>query len=162
MTAVLVTVINRYLGLSSDSKPSAPNAGSTFGETDTGAEYVYTGSAWAQTVLASVYSPITSVVTAALLKDSPGNLFKVHITNVNAAIRYLQLHNKATIPLAGESPQRSWIIPAGTATAPGYFELPFVYGDAYATGIGFAISTTQETFTDSATASEHTKTIEYK
>jgi len=46
MTVVLTTAIQTFLGLSTDSKPSAPPAGSTFYETDTGASYLYGGSAW--------------------------------------------------------------------------------------------------------------------
>ncbi len=110
---------------------------------------------------ASVYSPVTSAVTAANIKNAAGNVFKVTVTNENAAARWFQLHNKATIPLATEVPQRSWKIPAGTANNPGWFEFEFKYANAFATGIGFAISTTQATFTDAATAAEHQKTIEY-
>ena len=82
-------------------------------------------------------------------------------TNTNAAVRYLQLHDKATIPLAGETAQQNWIIPAGTATTPGYVEFEFKYGAAFATGIGFAISTVVTTYT-AATASEHTVHVEYR
>ena len=46
MTVVIATTIKRYLGLSGDAKPTAPPAGSTFYETDTGAMYVYDGAAW--------------------------------------------------------------------------------------------------------------------
>ena len=46
MTVVLASTINRYLGLSTDTKPTAPLAGSTFYETDTGLVYLYSGSAW--------------------------------------------------------------------------------------------------------------------
>lgn len=109
----------------------------------------------------SVYSPISSVVTAAAIKGSAGNVFKILATNANAAARWFQLHNKATIPLATEVPLRSWKIPAGTANNPGYVEFEFKYANAFSTGIGFALSTTQATFTDAATASESTVTVEY-
>lgn len=46
MTVVLTADIDRFVGVSGDSKPSAPKAGSTFYETDTGATYIYDGSAW--------------------------------------------------------------------------------------------------------------------
>lgn len=109
----------------------------------------------------SQYAPVTSVVTAAVIKATPGNVFHIFATNANAAVRYLQLHNKATIPLATEVPLQSWIIPAGTALAPGYVEITSKYALAFSTGIGFAISSTQGTFTDAATAGEHTKLVEY-
>lgn len=109
----------------------------------------------------SAYHPITQVTTAAV-KGSAGNVFKIRATNENVAVRYLQLHNKATAPAGTNVPVLSWKIPAGSATAPGYIEFEWVYGEAFATGIGVAISTTQATFTDSATATEHEIFVEYK
>lgn len=46
MTVVLLESVNRYIGVSSDTKPTSPPAGSTFFETDTLNTYVYSGSAW--------------------------------------------------------------------------------------------------------------------
>lgn len=47
MTVVLITGgIKRFVGLSSDTKPAAPKAGSEFYETDSGATYIYDGAAW--------------------------------------------------------------------------------------------------------------------
>ncbi len=46
MTVVLTATIQSWIGLSSDSKPTSPPAGSTFYETDSGATYVYDGAAW--------------------------------------------------------------------------------------------------------------------
>lgn len=103
-------------------------------------------------------------VTKANIKASAGNVYSIRVTNTNAAVRYFQLHNKATAPAAGETAQASYLIPAGTATNPGVLELlsTFFAPSAYfATGIGWAISTTDTTFTDSATASEHKKTVRY-
>lgn len=45
MTVVLIESISRYIGLSTDTKPTPP-AGSTFYETDTGITQIYDGSAW--------------------------------------------------------------------------------------------------------------------
>ena len=110
----------------------------------------------------SIYAPVTSVVTAASIKASAGNVLKFHITNDNAAVRWFQLHNKASIPLATEAPLQTWKVPAGSATVPGYVEFEFKFGAAFSTGIGWAISTAQGVFTDAATASEHTVHVEYK
>lgn len=44
--AVLITTINRYQGVSGDSKPAAAPAGSTFYEVDTGDWYVWDGDSW--------------------------------------------------------------------------------------------------------------------
>lgn len=67
MTAILVTTIQRWLGLSSDTKPTPDRAGSEFYETDTGATYVYSGSAWGLKADTQVYratktsaSPLTT------------------------------------------------------------------------------------------------------
>ena len=46
MTVVLTAITPRYIGVSGDSKPTSRPAGSTFYETDTGATYVYDGTAW--------------------------------------------------------------------------------------------------------------------
>ncbi len=112
----------------------------------------------------SVYNALT-LVTKAVVKASAGNVFSVHITNDNAAVRYFQLHNKATAPAAGEAPQEVFKIPAGTANNPGVLQLgedDFARGGShFTTGIGFAISTTLATFTDSATASESIVNIKY-
>lgn len=46
MTVVLTRVIQSFVGLAADSKPTASSAGSTFFETDTGKTYVFNGSSW--------------------------------------------------------------------------------------------------------------------
>lgn len=112
----------------------------------------------------TLYAPLTQV-TKNVIKATPGNVFSVYVTNDNAAVRYLQLHNKATAPAAGEAPLYVFKIPAGTANNPGTLTLDeafFARGGAhFTTGIGFAVSTTFATFTDSATASEHIINVQY-
>ncbi len=44
--ATLLRVIQRWIGLSTDTKPVAPPAGSTFFEANTGYSFVYNGYAW--------------------------------------------------------------------------------------------------------------------
>lgn len=103
-------------------------------------------------------------VTKAVVKASSGNVFSVLVTNTNSAIRYLQLHNKATAPAGTDTAQLYFTIPAGTAVQPAVVELNsdfFAPSERFATGIGWAISTTATTFTDSATASEHTIQVRY-
>lgn len=112
----------------------------------------------------SVYNALT-LVTKANVKATAGNVFSVHVTNDNAAVRYFQLHNKATAPAAAEVPVEVFKIPAGTANNPGVLSLDESHfargGSHFTTGIGFAVSTTLATFTDSATASEHIVNIKY-
>ena len=111
-----------------------------------------------------LYTELTQV-TKALVKGSAGNVFSILISNANATIRYFQLHNKATAPAATDVPIYSIPIPAGTANAPGIVILDDAFftrgGYYFSTGIGWAISTTYATFTDSATASEHIALIHY-
>ena len=46
MTVFLETTIQRFIGLSTDTKPTSPPVGSPFVETDTGFTYKYNGYAW--------------------------------------------------------------------------------------------------------------------
>lgn len=127
-------------------------------------------------VLGTIFKPVkSSTYTATLYKDAgtvtkavvlntSGNVYSIRFTNANAAVRYLQIHNKATAPAAAETAQEYFVIPAGTATQPAVLTLgvnelaPSIY---CSTGIGWAVSTTSTAFTDSATASDHTITIRY-
>ena len=46
MAVKKIATIQRWLGLSTDTKPTAPDVGSTFIETDTGIDWIYNGYAW--------------------------------------------------------------------------------------------------------------------
>ena len=46
MALTLITTVSQYIGLSGDTKPASPPAGSTFFETDTGARYIFDGTNW--------------------------------------------------------------------------------------------------------------------
>lgn len=106
----------------------------------------------------NLQQPITQV-TKKLVNAGSTNIHSITATNTNAAIRYLQLHNKATAPAGGDVPVLSFPIPAGTATDPGV--VTFTEDDFgreglnFALGLGWAISTTLATFTDSATSTDH-------
>lgn len=112
----------------------------------------------------SLYAPLTQV-TKALIKSSVGRVYSIAISNDNIATRYFQLHNKATAPSATDAPLYSFKVPGGDANNPGtlIFDQPFftLAGKEFSTGIGWAISTTLATFTDSATASEHIVIVHY-
>lgn len=112
----------------------------------------------------SLYAPMTQV-TKNNIKSSAGNVKSIYITNANAAVRYFQLHNKATSPAGTDVPYISLPIPAGTANNPGVLSLGsefFTIGGRYhSTGIGWAVSTTLTTFTDSATNTEHIVVVNY-
>ena len=108
----------------------------------------------------SQYHPLVTPTTLTI-KQGDSNLLHFFVTNDNAAVRYLLFHDKATAPVATDVPIQAWLIPAGTATSPGYVEFAFNYGAPFALGLSFSISTTRTTFTNSATASEHTIHCEY-
>lgn len=96
---------------------------------------------------------------AILLKNAQGFLNSLIATNVNAAIRYLQIFNQTTVPATGNVPVISLPIPAGSATVPGQWTLgdDFLGKDGLflSAGIAIGVSTTAATFT-AATATEHT------
>lgn len=93
------------------------------------------------------------------VKGSKGNIKSVVVSNINAAIRYLQIHNKATAPASTNVPVLSIPIPAGTATQPAILELgPSFFGqDGLYLNVGVAVgvSTAAATFT-AATVTDHT------
>lgn len=96
--------------------------------------------------------------TKANVKASAGIVYAISATNVNAAVRYLLLHNKATAPVATDVPLQAWLIPVNSTII---VQVPAA-GIYCSTGIGWAISTTLATFTDAATAAEHAVNIHYK
>lgn len=113
------------------------------------------------TYCATLFTYYAAAVTKANIKVSAGTVASVLFENNNAAKRFLQLHNKASAPAAAEAPLLSIPVPAnsvvmvdGTLLGPN--------GTAFSTGIGWAVSTTLATFTDSATASEHSISLWYK
>lgn len=92
------------------------------------------------------------------VKAAPGYLMSVYVTNENAAVRFLQLHDKASAPVNPNAPVMSLPIPAGTANNPGVLKLGAEHfgpaGRQCAVGIAIGISTTETTFT-AATTTEH-------
>lgn len=99
------------------------------------------------------------------IKATPGQLLAIQATNENAAVRYLQIHNKASAPGAGETAVASFLIPAGSGTAPGVVRVGSEFfgnnGIHLSTGIAIGISTAIDTYT-AATAGECFVTAVYK
>lgn len=116
-------------------------------------------------VIASTYAGSRSTsfgtATKANVVAAPGTPISAIVSNENAAVRYFQLHNKTTDPAGTDVPIYSFPIPAGTTNNPGVLVLDrtFFENDFFTLGVGWAISTTKATFTDSATASEHTVNV---
>lgn len=112
----------------------------------------------------SRYTELTQV-TKANIKASTGNVVSIFCSNINAAVRYFQIHNKATAPVATDVPAYSFPIAAGSSTVPTILKLGTEFftdaGVNFSAGIGWAISTTYATFTDSATNTEHVAVVNY-
>lgn len=94
------------------------------------------------------------------VKATPGNVYSLYCDNLNAAVRYLQLHNTATTPSGGAVPLMTFKIPATSTLVLGtdFFTLA---GENFSTGIAFAFSTTEGTYTAGAAADQFTQ-IQYK
>lgn len=77
---------------------------------------------------------------ATSLKASAGTLYFLYAVNLNAAVRYLKLYNKASAPTVGtDTPVATLPIPA-SATGAG-FVLPMDPGMDFSTGIAYAVTT---------------------
>lgn len=104
------------------------------------------------------FTTALSASTAISVKVTPGNLMALSCSNANAAVRFLQIHNRIVAPINADAPVAAWPIPAGSANSPGYVSLSVLdfgnAGFACAAGISIGISTTLATYT-AATASEH-------
>jgi hypothetical protein len=94
------------------------------------------------------------------VKATSGNVFAVKCHNINAAARYLQLHNTATTPGGGAVPFLTFLIPASSERVIGaeFFSSQGIHFD---TGIAFAFSTTEATYT-AGTAAEQMTDVIYK
>jgi hypothetical protein len=93
------------------------------------------------------------------VKASAAQLFSAYMHNVSSGARYLQLFNTATVPTAGATPVFTFLVPAGgVLIMDGAFFGP--NGVNFTTGLAFACSTTEKTYT-AATASDHVTQIMY-
>jgi len=77
---------------------------------------------------------------ATSLKASAGQLGFIYATNLNAAVRYLKLYNKASSPTVGtDTPVATLPIPASTTGAGFIIGIPG--GLNFTTGIAYAVTT---------------------
>lgn len=140
-------------------------------------QQVWNGTAWvnqagsASGVPTVTDSPVTSgglvasktisaaTTNATVVKASAGQIYTLYANNVNAAVRYLKLYNKATAPTVGtDVPVMTLAIPAG-----GVVNLSFFGGLAFSAGIAFALTTgVADADTAAVAASEHVVNIGYK
>lgn len=92
------------------------------------------------TALSAIKIISAATTNSTSVKGSAGQLYWLHVINLNAAVRYLKLYNKATAPTVGtDVPVHTFAIPANTAGAG--FVLPLTVPLTFATGIGLALTT---------------------
>ncbi len=109
----------------------------------------------------TLYTYYAAAITKALISTGTHNAFSFVVFNNNIAVRYFQLHNKATAPVATDVPLLSFPVPALGSLVLGaeWFTSNGIY---FSLGLGWFISTTIATATDAATASDHFYNVTYK
>lgn len=81
-----------------------------------------------------------ATTNATSVKASAGQIGFIYAVNLNAAVRYLKLYNKASAPTVGsDTPIATLAIPASTTGAG--FMLPIPDGVNFTTGIAYATTT---------------------
>ena len=88
------------------------------------------------------------------VKATAGNITSIYASNANAAVRYLQLFNKASAPTGGDVPVHSWPITVSGGSILVGTDFFGTNGGYASSGIAIGISTTSATFT-AATAADH-------
>lgn len=96
--------------------------------------------------------------TSGVVYRAAGLVYSVSARNKNGAVRYLQLFNKATAPVAGDIPTVIIEIPANGITVLGdaFFSRN---GLAFNVGVAWGFSTTEETFTAGTAADQVTQIV---
>ena len=106
----------------------------------------------------------TSAATtnATNVKASAGQVYNIQCFNVNAAVRYLKLYNKASAPTVGtDTPVKTLAIPGNTAGAG--FVIGWPQGLEFGTGISFALTTeATDAGTTAVALNEITVNLDYK
>lgn len=91
---------------------------------------------------------------SASAKATPGRVFSLYGFNANAAVRYLQLFDKASAPASGDVPIGEWALAASGGDRIVGMEAFTVEGITLAKGVAWGISTTRGSYT-AATAADH-------
>ena len=92
---------------------------------------------------------IIAKATAGVVKTAPGNLYRLYVTNDNAAAQAYALVNKASAPVTGDTPVMYFMVPAKST-----FPLEFKFGKRFTTGIAWAQVTTLGAATITTTTSD--------
>lgn len=113
------------------------------------------------------YTPHRRISTAddnlASVKASPGTIGYIIATNINAAVRYLHLFNKASAPVLASDAAllvHSIVLPGGAAGSNAVVAIPA--GIEFSTGIAYAVTSVAAGTTGAVSANEHLINIGYK
>lgn len=79
--------------------------------------------------------------TAVILKSTGGTVYSVDAFNNGASIAYVKLYNASSATCGSGTPQARYMIPYGTSSSGGGFNVSNINGDAYANGIVMCITT---------------------
>jgi hypothetical protein len=112
-------------------------------------------------LISRVISAASTNATSA--KASAGQVYGWYLSNVNAAVRYLKLYNKASAPTVGtDTPVMTIAIPGGSTAGAGA-NVEFTNGIAFGTGIAYALTTgAADSDTAAVAASEIIVNLLYK
>jgi len=99
--------------------------------------------------------------TKVVVSAAAGNLISATCYNISTGLKYLQIFDTATAPTAGAVPKLSFLCAKNAQIYVGN-DVFGKDGLTMAIGIGMAISTTYETFTDAAVANEQFMQAVYK
>jgi len=107
---------------------------------------------------ASNYRSINLLATGLVVKATPGNLYSINAHNLNAAVRYLKVYDKATAATEADTPKFTIALPPG-ALPP----VTFPAGAFFANGICIRATTElADNGTTAPTASETIVNLTYK
>ena len=107
---------------------------------------------------ATPYRAITLAATGLIVKATAGTLFSIAAHNLNAAVRYLKIYDKATAATEADTPKFTIPLPTG-ALQP----ITFPAGVAFANGIGIrCVTELADNGATGASASETIVNLTYK
>jgi len=82
------------------------------------------------------YRKLDLALTGQVAKNAPGKVFGWHISNANAAVRYVKVYDQATAPDQTATPKLTLLIPAG-----GIAQISDQIGIDFPTGISLRATT---------------------
>lgn len=79
--------------------------------------------------------------TAVVVKATGGTVYSIDGFNNGASLAYVKLYNATSATCGSGTPQARYMIPYGTSSSGGGFNVSNINGDAYANGIVMCITT---------------------